>query len=622
MEILKRLSVKAVIDGFFNTIQRFTLPAIFSIITSILLIVLIEDKDHKPSPLITKSIFVSILGFFFTLVSTLYIERSEKAGKIRYLAQLVTLTLLAYLFFTLPQNFRQNDYVIFSVFLAAAVFALMFVYRKKDDAESGFGIYNISLFMRGFTSFVFAVVLFLGTASALFAVQELFLNKNFHEQLYGDAWVLSAVFFAPLYFLSGLSDRTGSPGGSFTYPKPLKVLLQFIIVPLIALYLLILYSYTVKILLTQNWPEGIVSYMIISFSLVGISSVILLSPLKNSDQFKWINSFSKYFFMALVPLIVVLFMAIMERVSQYGITEKRYFIFLLSFWLAGITVYMIFSKKKDLKMLPVTLCIISVLSLFGPWSCFSISKTSQLSILEDLLTKNGILLNGEIVQSDKIISFADRKSISSIISYFYDSQGIASVNYLKTTYQKLAAENKDYKNSKPEYAFYRDEDEAVPRRALVKDGLGFDFIDDWQNESSSDHLNLAVKYFHDPAVENISDYDSYIDCRDNLIKARVLDSLSNVYIKYDSGNFMITFEYENNEIIDSIDLKLLTGKIISGNVYNNGKDQIEPSEMKFSDEKEKIKYMILFRNLSAKRDKEKDPYKLESVYFGLYYKLK
>ncbi|HQO09617.1 MAG TPA: DUF4153 domain-containing protein [Clostridiales bacterium] len=622
MEILKRVSIRAVIESFFNTVKRFTLPVIFSIITSILIIVLIENQENKPSPLITKSIFVSILGFFFTLVSTLYIERSEKAGKIKYLFQIIMLTLIAYLFFTLPSNFRQNDYVTFSVFLAAAVFALMFVYIKKDDDESGFGIYNINLFMRGFTSFVFAVVLFLGTASALFAVQELFLNNNFHEELYGDAWVICAVFFAPLYFLSGLPGRSFSSEESFTYPKPLKVLLQFIIVPLIALYLIILYSYTVKILITQNWPEGIVSYMIISFSLVGISSVILLSPLKDSEQFNWINSFSKYFFMALVPLIIVLFMAITERVSQYGITEKRYFIFLLSFWLAGITVYMIFSKTKDLKMLPVTLCIISVLSLFGPWSCFSISKSSQLSILEGLLTKNGILLNGEIVQSDKIISFADRKSISSIISYFYDSHGIAAVNYLKTTYQKLAAENKDYKNSKPEYAFYRDEDEAVPRRALVKDGLGFDFINEWQNESSSDQLNLAVKYFHDPAVENISEYDSYIDCRDNLIKARVLDSLSNVYIKYDSDNFMITFEKENNTTIDSIDLKLLTGKIIAGNIYNNGKDQIEPSEMKVSNETDKMKYLILFRNLSAKRDNEKDPYKLTSAYFGLYYKIK
>ena len=622
MELFKRLSVRTVTEGFGKTIRRFPLPVIFSILTCILLITLIEYEDQIPSPLITKSIFVSILGFFFTLISSLYIENSSKAGKIKYILQLIVITLLAYLFITMPSKFMEREFVIFSVFLSASFFALMFVYTKKEDDESYFGIYNISLFMRGFISFVFAAVLFLGTASALLAIHELFLKGNFHEKLYAEAWFVSIAFFAPVYFLSGLPDNNSPDTGIFSYPKPLKILLQFIIVPLVTLYLIILYSYTIKIILTQKWPEGIVSYMIITYSLVGIVAVILLSPLKGSDQYKWIHSFSKYFFRALIPMIVVLFMAIMERVSQYGITEKRYFIFVLSFWLAGITLYMVFSRRKNLVLMPVTLSIISVLSLYGPWSCFSISKHSQLSILEDLLAENGILVNGEVIKSAKSISFKERKSISSIISYFYDNHGINSIPYMKATYQKLAAENKDYPEKKPEYSYFSDDEKAVPRRVLVKEGLGFDFIENWNNENSSNNLNIAVKYFHDPVIEDISDYDSYIDCRDNLIKARVLDSINNVYVKYDAKNFLVSFEKENNEEISAIDLKIFTQKIIDNNTALSSGDQVEPAEMKHEAETEKIKYMVLIRNFGAKRDTEKDPYKLENVYFSLYYKLK
>lgn len=623
MKFLKRLSIKTINEEVSRTFRRFPLPVFFSVLTTVLLIIEVENFSFfNNSPLLVKSIFISILGFSFTLVSTLHIEKSENKDRIKFLAQLIVLTLLAYLFMTLPSRFRETDYITFATFLAASFFALMFVYTRNENDESYFGVYNITLFMRGFISFVFSVILFAGLASSLFAVQQLFFAGNFHEELYGDFWIVIISFFAPLHFLSGLPDRERSVTEDFLYPKPLKILLQYILIPLVSLYLIILYSYTVKIILTQIWPEGIVSYLILSYSLVGIVAVILLSPLKNDELFKWINTFSKYFFRALLPLIIVLFMAVMERISQYGITEKRYFILVLSLWLAGITLYMVFSKIKNLKLLPVTLSLLSVLSLFGPWSCFSVSKYSQLSILEDLLVKNKILEGSEIKKTTEEIPFEDRKSISSIISYFYDNHGIDKVEFLKSAYQKLAAENRSEKDQAQEYNFYRDTDQPVTRKMLVKEGIGFDFVDDWQNENTSNFLNMAVKYFHAPVLEDISAYDRFIDCRDNAVKDSIYDRNSDLYLKYDEKNFIVIFEKTGNDTVSALDLKIPLQKIIADNINLNPSNDIDPGAMKVTGETDRVSYMLLFRNFSAERKNDKDQYKIKSAFFSLYYKVK
>jgi hypothetical protein len=621
MGLSNRISVRVMRENLSRTLNRFPLPVIFSAITTILFIIQIERIARHDDPLIFKSIFVSVLGFFFTLVSTLFIEKNLKDNKGARIFHIIVLSLLAYLFITLPDKFRETDYIIFALYLSASFFALMFIYAVKES-EKFFGIYNITLFIRAFISFVFAVVLFLGLASAVYAVQELFLKGNFHHEIYGDLWVCVAAFFAPVYFLGGLPDAKESPEDDFSFPKALKILLQYIIIPLVFVYMLILYVYAAKIIVTQVWPEGIVSYLIISYSLVGIAAIILLSPLKDDENFAWTRTFAKYFFRALLPLIIILFMAISKRIGQYGVTEKRYFIYLLSFWLAGTALYMVFGKIKDLKLLPISLSIVSVLSLYGPWSAFSVSQRSQKAILFELLTRNGIMNNCTIEKISSGIPFEDRKSISSIISYFYDSHGIQSIEYLKPLYQKLSATSDKAKDPKNEFYHYRDSGEAVPRKLLVKEGLGFDFIDRYQTENNTDFVNAAVTYYHDPVLEDISGYDSFIDCRDNQIKEKIFDKNSNVWLSLDSDKFKIFFTTETADTISAIDLNKHALSIISAKTDPLAYHEFSPAEMTVYEETENLSYKVIFRNFNAKRKDKNEDYKLTSAHFLLYYKFR
>ena len=618
MNIFKRLSVRVITENFIKTVKRFPLPVIFSALATILIIIEIENFSFfNRSPLIEKSIFVSVLGFFMTLVSALYTEKRDPQVKWKQIFNLIAVLLILYLFFTLPDKFRETDYIIFANFLSASLFALMFVYTENED-DKYFGIYNITLFMRAITGFAFAVILFFGLASATFSIQQLLIGDDFHHEIYGDIWAVVAVFFAPVYFLAGLPVKNESGTVNFVFPKPLKVLLQFILIPLVSLYLLILYSYAAKIIFTRVWPEGIVSYLIISYSLVGIVTIILLSPLKDESNFAWTKTFSRYFFRALLPLIIVLFMAIYKRIDQYGITEKRYFIVVLALWLAGAALYMVFSKRKNLKLLPVTLSIISVLSLYGPWSCFSVSLRSQRAILKELLTASGILVEGKIISTQDQISFADRKSISSIVSYFYDSHGIDKLDYLAPLYEKLKAEADD--EAKAKYHHYRDKDDPVPRRMLVREGFGFEFVSEYQTESNMNYISVSLDYQSRPELTDVSGYSKMIDCTDHGIKGTLYDKDNGLYIKFKEER--VIFAKDTSLTDFSIDIQGHASEIF-GKIKNPAQsNNLDHDELTVRAENDTVKYMLMFKFFNMNRKDAEDDYKVTSSRYKLFYTVK
>ncbi|MDA3885340.1 MAG: DUF4153 domain-containing protein, partial [Candidatus Delongbacteria bacterium] len=506
---IKKISFQNIIEGIKNVFQRFPLPVFFAVITCVLLIVEIESGYKYPyKEHILKAVFVSILGFLLSLAIKLFSEKKEYSLNLRSIINLVMVAFLVYLYFTLPLKFRERDFVVMTIFYLSTFMGLMFAYIRKDDSESDFGRYNVDMVIRIVISIIFANILFAGVASALFAIDKLF-DFGIHEELYGDIFVLAATIFAPLYFLAGVPDRKEKSLESYEFPKAMKVLTLYILLPLVIGYIGILYIYMFKVIFTQDWPKGIVSYLIISYSFVGINSLILSSPLKNLEKYKGLNTYTKYFFRALIPLIIMLFFAIFKRVGQYGITEKRYFIMFLALWLFGVSLYFIINKNAKLKYLPISLSIIAILSLFGPWSCFNVSIASQKGRLEQLLTDTKILVDGKIIKNESgDISFDDRKGISSIVSYFYDTHGIDKVEFLEKIVKRLEKDTLNLKKYNNDSYYYRDKGLSLGRKRLVSEGFGFKHINKWQTAiSNKEYVTFNKKYINRAQLKNIKDYD-------------------------------------------------------------------------------------------------------------------
>ncbi len=394
------------------------------IMASTIIFMIEKDWKLREDFLPMKIIITSALGISLMFALKML---SQRIGK-ELLLHLSGLVFLVGYFFILPE--KEKDFtevyafVIVPSFILSHLLVACIAFLGKDS-ETKFWQFNKNLFINTFLTAVFTGVLTGGVLLAILAVQQLF-GFDFKDELYGETFVMLSIFGSSFIFLlfneKGLEylEKDGS------YPVILKFFTQFILIPLLLIYVIILYFYSGKILLNWELPEGWVSYLILAYSIVGILALLLVHPLKDETTKSWVKMFSKVFYFSLLPLIVLLFTAIFTRVLQYGFTEARYYVVLLAVWLLGVVLYFIFIKKASIKFIPISLFLLGLFSLIFPYlNTFSVAKRSQKNELEQILNQHHLLENGKInfnkkVSSDVVSNISDKfEFLSMRLEYDY-----------------------------------------------------------------------------------------------------------------------------------------------------------------------------------------------------------
>jgi hypothetical protein len=123
----------------------------------------------------------------------------------------------------------------------------------------------------------------------------------------------------------------------------------------------------------------------------------------------------------------MLFIAIGKRVTEYGVTEQRFFLIVLGGLLFGLAGYFIFSGRKKIKVIPISLFTVALLTLWGPWSAYNFSLRSQKSRAEKILEKNGLLTGNTTRRATATVSHEDESDLSSIFDYIIRNHGDAAI---------------------------------------------------------------------------------------------------------------------------------------------------------------------------------------------------
>ena len=89
------------------------------------------------------------------------------------------------------------------------------------------------------------------------------LSVPIQGRYYYYVWLVIAGVFAPTYFLGGLPATEHIL--QTNYSKPLKILLLYIVMPIITVYSYIICIFC-KILITLQWPVGMVAHLVIWYS--------------------------------------------------------------------------------------------------------------------------------------------------------------------------------------------------------------------------------------------------------------------------------------------------------------------------------------------------------------------
>lgn len=263
------------------------------------------------------------------------------------------------------------------------------------------------------------------------------------HKLYANWAVISLALIAPLYCLTQFSRVADIEKRNYDINKFFSFLIRFIATPFIVLYFVILYAYSAKVLLNfQDWPKGMISWMVVGFSTFGYLTYIFSKPYEDSSI---IALFRKFFPFVVPAQILMLAYAIYLRIAQYDLTMNRYFVVIFGVWLAIISLYYIVSKRKSLTVIAASLTAIALIISVGPWSVYRLPLTRQYNFLIENLTTAGMLQDGVISKKTQQLDVSLENNIYSEIQYIC---GYSRCEKIKTLFaQQLAGAEEKYRKT-------------------------------------------------------------------------------------------------------------------------------------------------------------------------------
>lgn len=375
---------------------------------------------------IIRLLMASLLGIPTSIGLAALAERAGWEGWKGYALQSLGILLAVVAYFLLHPKAPNWEGVQIPRYFVVLVIAHLWVavspFLGRRSAVADFWEYNKRLLTHFAVGAVYAAIIFIGLALAIAAVNALF-DLHWSSRVYGYLFALMAGMFQTTFFLYHFPGRMAFDDDEVGYPVILKNLCQYVFVPIVGLYFLILYAYSAKILLEWALPRGWVSSLVLGFSVAGIFTYLINYRLREYPVSRWVLVYQRFFWWVLAPMIVLLFVAISRRISDYGVTPERYFVAHTGVWLLVVCVYFLWSKADDIRFIPASLALFLVPAIVGPFNAFEVSQRSQVGILKEVFEKNQAFESSGLLKKDlSALPDEDRERVRSIV-YFLSEQG-------------------------------------------------------------------------------------------------------------------------------------------------------------------------------------------------------
>ena len=472
----------------------------------------------------------------------------ENGKKVRVVTDIVVVFTLFIIYLTIPSPINNQFMIRFAILIVSSIlaFTLINYYNTKN-----YSIYILKLISNFFITLLYSIILYLGIISIIFTVEKLF-ELSINQEIYFDVFIIICGLFSITYFFAIL-PKSKNIIELIEYPFVLKKLLFFIIIPLLTIYTMILYLYFGRIIILKEFPINLLGHLVLWYGFISTIAMFFINKVNQENKF--IMKFYKYFPVAIMVPLFMLFLAIFKRISNYSITPPRYFVIILGLWIFGCMVYIFFSKKFKSNFLVIAAICLLLISIYGPFSSFSLSKKFP----KDSVFRN-MIENGEIIKNNEI-SDINKKEISNFINYFDEFHEFKDIKILPEDFEISSMEevfgfkNFDYYGSSYNAIRYYNNYEDY-----VIDISGYTYV-------ANVNLNLdeSKKIQNDKIEIKYESKDKkIIVLQENIQIADVLvEDLINDYHKKQKGRSIETI----NEAIIEYDFDLVKLKFIIKNVY-------------------------------------------------------
>ena len=284
------------------------------------------------------------LGLPLSIALKLFIERKphRSAGQKAVLWAGLAVLLMLYLVYLLPvpplvsmeASIRYLGLMLASISLVVVAPTL---FHGEGDER-----FALKLLWRLAVTGVFTGILIGGVSLILLMLDKL-LGVAMNEKAYADNVILCLGFFAPSFFLAGVPESRGEVLAEPFQPL-MRILLGYIIFPLLSVYTAIIYVFFVRILLLWDWPSNMMVNMVLWYTVIGVLALYFMRS--QSKENRWFHIFDRWYPRLTVLPIILMFAGLFVRVGAYGFTEQRYLVMVLGFWVAVLTGLAIVCKPE------------------------------------------------------------------------------------------------------------------------------------------------------------------------------------------------------------------------------------------------------------------------------------
>lgn len=419
-----------------NTFKRFPFTIISAILATIFLILSTFDEyaeayNNKMLSLGLVFVFGIFLYAFIKLFNeglrNYYDLKNLKNNNLfKILSYVITLPILYGIYELVYQEnkvlaFYDNNFIYFTL-IAALVVGTSFV--GKFNYHKDFVVYVAKILRAFIISNIYSFIVFVGISGIIFALNSLF-KFNFGSSVYLRVAIFSFILFNVVTFFSDF-PKVRDSFTDYKYPKAFRILLVYIITPIVIIYTAILLAYFVKILVLWQIPNNLIVNLVIWFASF---SIVYLFFLSRVDSITFINKFKIVFPFTLFPLLGMMFFAIYLRIKEYGMTENRYIVIAVGLWIFLSLIYYIFYRENSNISIPIFLSVIILITGIGPASATSLSIRSQNARFEKLLRDNKMIAGEEIKPNINIESDA-KSQIVDIVSYMVRTDRVDKLSYM------------------------------------------------------------------------------------------------------------------------------------------------------------------------------------------------
>ena len=590
-------NLKKLLSHFKSGFERFPITIILAFMHFITGIYIAEVRNFQSDEFIEVNLLlfgsIFITGMCEIIREKYFYEKNK--WLVRGIYSFITLVLSIIFYVDYLQTNDYNNFKFWALIPISIILFVLIPILNKENKEK----YLQSEFSDFVITYIFAAVLFVGIAIVLTTVSYLFFSSNndfFFRLTTYSFWFIAEVFGASL-FLS-LLKKPDYDLENYKFPSIFNLLIKFVIIPLIVIYTGVLYIYMAKTVISMQLPKGLISHLVLWYTAFSVIIMILITPFTQKDKF--LGNFKKYFPYFSISLIFASLFALFQRIYQYGITEKRYYVLILIFWLLFCMI--LFIRKMNITGIFISLIACVVIAVYTPFSAKSVSNFSQKERLKRMLVKYGALKDGKISKITQKLADREGNQIHTTIAYISNNSTIQKLNFKNEkgeVYSTLEDLEKglDVKESWKDYYVYESEDEEIPEKQKV---ITYEI----RNIENSEIISDTAGYDNFISYRKIDNTEP-IDQENESEKYKITIRNKIITIKSKDGTELAKINYE--DAIKQIVSKLKTLKL------QDKKDEgykVSQKELEYIGTAGKINYKISLRKIDEQivDGKSKDLY--------------